>query len=488
MIFKYDVYISFTEEDQNSSSGLKNTWVSNFQKFLETLLTQLAGEKINIITSEDVKGKDFNPFKECCTIIYILSPDFISSTESQQELYLLNNLTREEKSQIHIKSFPRVFKVIKSYVPIENHPSSLRMLNSYDLFYYDTFTGAMKEFSAFFGQEAEKSYWTRLVDLSYDIFKTISSSKETGLSKKNKESRIVYLASSVKELALHRDLIKIDLEHHGYTILPKSTLSVDDTEIEQNIIKDIKNSDFYIQLLGESFIQEKDNKLMQLENELISKTVEVTTDINGHVLNRLVWIPFDLKFQNEKDKNDFEDFRLSSETLRGADVLQMPLEDFKTILRKRLSNTESEAKHLLNVGLEINEAGKSLYFIVDKMDYQAAQPIIKSITAEGVRVVVPQYDGELLEVRSKHQANLNSCDAVMLYTNNVSEQWLKSKVLDVLKAPGFGRKKTFSSKIVLVNNAAIVNEDYYNEHRFKLFKYDGNMNEEVLQSVLRDIK
>lgn len=49
---------------------------------------------------------------------------------------------------------------------------------------------------------------------------------------------------------------------------------------------------------------------------------------------------------------------------------------------------------------------------------------------------MPDFEGELLSVRQKHIDNLRNFDAAIIYRGKVNEQWVRMKILDLLKAPG----------------------------------------------------
>ena len=69
-----------------------------------------------------------------------------------------------------------VHKTIFNY---ERFPE-LIALNNYQLYEIDNATGLPREINRFFGLEAEKNYWMKLIDLSFDISRYLSSkSKKT---------------------------------------------------------------------------------------------------------------------------------------------------------------------------------------------------------------------------------------------------------------------------------------------------------------------
>ena len=231
MAFEYDIFLSYTEKDNTTILGDESGWVDNFKKFLDTLISQLLHHHPKIITSQDVKDQSFNPFEKACVVIYLVSPEYIGSGEFIKEAEYLRRLMNNPQD-MRIDGKLRMFKASKSFVEADKYHPLLRELISYDLFMYDPFTGMMKEFSAFFGQDAEKTYWMRLVDLAYDIYKVIYYNQSLAHSpdskRKSSESmpdECIYLADTGNDLLIQKNIIRRELERHGYRVLPEQLIS-----------------------------------------------------------------------------------------------------------------------------------------------------------------------------------------------------------------------------------------------------------------------
>lgn len=57
--------------------------------------------------------------------------------------------------------------------------------------------------------------------------------------------------------------------------------------------------------------------------------------------------------------------------------------------------------------------------------------------------------GGLMELRNHHIDCLKQMDVAFVVQDNVNEQWVHMKLLDLLKAPGFGRNKPILGKLLL---------------------------------------
>jgi len=51
-----------------------------------------------------------------------------------------------------------------------------------------------------------------------------------------------------------------------------------------------------------------------------------------------------------------------------------------------------------------------------------------------------------------HHKNLIKCDAVLIVQTESNKLWLNSKISDILKAPGIGRKKKYAAKALYTMN------------------------------------
>ena len=65
-------------------------------------------------------------------------------------------------------------------------------------------------------------------------------------------------------------------------------------------------------------------------------------------------------------------------------------------------------------------------------------------------VLRPLFDGDVAEVNEEHQENLRICDAVLIYHGQANEVWLRGKLRDLRKAPGYGRATPILAKAIYV--------------------------------------
>ena len=242
-------------------------------------------------------------------------------------------------------------------------------------------------------------------------------------------------------LLFKRNIIKRELQRHGYKVLPDHTLPQASNELIKVVQKEIEESSISIHLIGNSYgdIPEgSDKSVVDIQNQLASEKSAGLKD--KHTFSRLIWISPKLQHASEKQLAFIESIKRDLASTEGAEILQTPLEDFKNIVREELIEVGIEKK--LSKRFEDTTNGKSsIYILHDKIDEKEVAPIKKEIEKLGYQVLLPAFEGELLELRQQHIANLRNFDAAIIYQGKVNNQWVRMKLLDLLKAPGFGRRK-----------------------------------------------
>lgn len=474
MAHEIDVLITFADKDNEVGQKTPVGWVTQFRKFLEMMLLQVMGEKSNIVLkaeSDDVTASSLN---NVAVMVTVLSKEFASSGRCLDTVEAFHKATGGSKVE-------RVFKVMKSPLSNPEQPPRLRDLLSYDMYLLDNETGLVREYSDFFSQDAEKQYWMKMVDLVYDIHEALIILKgQTKAEVKNIYKRkTIYLAETGHDLSIQRNIIRRELQRHGYVVLPNQQLPTRIDDLERGVRKDLEECSLSVHLIGSAYgeIPEgSDRSVLDIQNKLAAEHAVIKRS-RKEEFSRLIWIAPNLRNASEKQKAFIESLRRDIEAQEGAEILQNPLEDFKNIMREELiaSHNRSEEKPT---------AGKTIYFVHDKVDHQQVLPLVDVIQKSGFNVVFPAFEGDLMEVRRKHIENLRQFDGAIIFKGKVNDQWVRMKVLDLLKAPGFGRNKPIQGK-------AIVSEmplDNYKSQDVTLISGDSNKSINSIKSFLQDIK
>lgn len=479
MSFKIDVLIVYAEND-NTAEGKDLGWVTNFQKFLQLLLQQVMGKSPNILLKNENDSVTATDIKNVALLVPILSKSFISSGKSL-------DLIEDFASKTSKSNVTRLYKVLKQPLRREEEPAKLRELLPYELYSIDPDTEETSEYYEFFSLEAEHDFWMKMVDLAYDIYESLIVLQGIEHEKDVRSilsRRTIYLAETGHDLTVQRNIIKRELQRHGYKILPDHTLSNNIDELKVNIRKEIEECDLSIHLIGNSYgeIPEgSDRSVVDIQNQI---AVEKSKN-SGNKFLRLIWIPTDLHRASERQKSFIDNLKRDTDFSENSGIFQTALEDFKNILREELLIFGTKKKLNLLTEEELSNGHPTVYVMHDKVDEKDAKKIIDYIKKQGYKVVTPEFDGELLDLRQVHINNLQRFDAAIIYQNKVNDQWVRMKLLDLLKAPGFGRSKPIKGRVVISEK----NPEYvkaYAQHKIMLINgEEDKMNS--LQEFLKNL-
>lgn len=478
MALDIDVIITYAEKD-NEGTSKDSGWVTLFKKFLELMLHQVLGEKPNIVLKEEFDSVTASTLDNAAVLVAILSKEFIESGRCLDTVESFYKATAGSKAN-------RVFKVMKAPLSLNEQPPRLRDLIGYDMYQLDAETGQMKEYSDFFSQEAEKQYWMKMVDLAYDILETLIYLKEgeTGSDVKNIFKRkTIYLAETGHDLSVQRNIIKRELQRHGYIVLPNHTLPTQLNELERMVKKDLEECSLSIHLIGSAYgeIPEgADQSIVDIQNKLAALQAGIKKE-KKEEFPRLIWISPNLKNASDRQRAFIETIKRDIEAQEGAEILQNPLEDFKNIMREELMESQERTQ-------QDDFNGKSIYLVHDKVDNQAVKPYREAIEKNGFKVIEPIFEGDLLEVRKNHINNLRTLDGAIIFKDKVNDQWVRMKVLDLLKAPGFGRKKPILGKAIVTASGSNQELESFKNQNLTLISGDQNKLIESIRTFLQDFK
>jgi hypothetical protein len=478
MQFDIDILIVFADRDNETGNTNEPGWVLQFRKFLELMLTQVLGEKPKILLKSDSDKITSPGLDNACVMIPVLSRNFVESGECLDNLETFYKATESRQG-----SGARIFKVFKSPLGVLAQPPRLRELLGYEMYQIDPDSGDMQEYTDYFSTEAERQYWMKMVDLTYDIYDTLLRIKNNEGKTELKEGhrKTIYLAETGHDLSVQRNIIKRELQRHGYDILPNQTLPGTLSELERVVRRDLELSDISIHLIGSAYgeIPEGTEKSIVDHQNRLAAEKSVRAKEKRQEFTRLIWIPTNLSNVSERQKGFLENIKRDVEAQEGVEILQTSLEDFKNIMREELM--EAVEKKQYREG-----PGKTIYVMHDKIDRKEVTPFIQMIKDSGFEVLVPDFEGELLELRQQHIENLRRLDAAIIYKGKVNEQWVRMKALDLLKAPGFGRKKPIIAKAILTSPESGVNAENFRAQNLRIIEGDEQRTMESLKTFLQE--
>ena len=384
-----DIVISYALADDKPLEGSDKGWVGSFVEFLEKLLTQVLGEKPSILLDPENANQHFQSVSDTGLLITILSENFTQSAACVNEAKeYIKSLDR-----LNTTTANRFFKVVHSPVPLDKQPDEIRKYIGYDLFTFDANKEVVSDFSHVLQQDASSAVWLKLVDLAYDIYKSLlhfrKSTENQEASTKEEENKFtIYLAETSPDLAPARDKVKRELIGRGFSVIPKNTIFANSPIIEKVIEGELADADYAIHMIGGQYGESNldlDKSLVQIQNDVAAQRKEVLEMSGaGHSFERIIWMPTDIHIEDERQEVFVDDLKRNSEVIRDAEVLQIPLEELKSIIFNDLQEKRVR-KEFANL-MDKNSNNPSVYLIFDKTDSSIAEELKALLESNGLEV------------------------------------------------------------------------------------------------------
>ena len=500
MIANYDIVICFSKEDNLPLEGSDRGWVTNFHKFLSTLIGQIMRRPAKILMLDE-DNRSIDAFLDAPVLITIISRDFLKQEwliEGTKAFGKINNAAEDSVYD----GINRLFKVIKH--PVDNLDdvlSEYAAIIPFEVYRVDPLTGQAMEFRRFFGNDAERNYWMKLVDMAYDIYHILQRVDHMNTSSSTNAAiprdRTVYLASTGVDMIIQRDIVKRELIRHGYKVLPDRTLPKEVSALERQIKRDLDKCRLSIHLVGEDYgyrPKGAERSVVDIQNHLASNhnydiNEQKQENSNPLQFNRLIWIPPDLKNISERQQIFIEDLKTDAAALDEAEVLSISLQELKTIIQEELvtgGRFKRDKSPAITTQVAEDTELSQVYLIYDRLDEDKGKEIAARLHNQGVKVLMPIFDADLVDMRYLHQENLRKCDGSFIYCGTTTSDWLITKIQDTLKAPGFGREEPIRSKAIFLESEGEMelDQDFIAQSRTIILNANGKKDNELFDPFI----
>ena len=466
MEFEGEAFISYAHLDNVELVEGRKGWVANLHRALEVRVAQLLGKPPSIWRDPKLAGNDLfadtllERLKRVAVLVTVVSPRYLKSEWTLRELNEFWHAA-EEQGGISVGSRARVFKVLKTPVPLDKTPPELRGLIGYEFFRIDPDTGKVRELDEVFGPDAQREFWIKLDDLAHDIAEilevlegdapprgntaaaaaTVQSAPvpPAAVSTPAPAGDAVYLAETTSDLREQREALKRDLQQQGYTVLPDRTIPYVADEARDAIRDDLARCRMSIHPIGRkySLVPEGGTEsLIELQHELATERAA-----KGG-FSRLLWIPDAAHVDDERQRQVIDRLRQDPRIRDNADLLETFFEDLRTMMQGWLKKGH-ETPQAAPASMSPAAAGAfpRVYLIAEGRDANALSAWVDPLFEQGLEVILPIFEGDEAEIREYHEDNLASCDGVIIFYGSGNELWLRRKLREVQKAAGYGRAK-----------------------------------------------
>jgi len=466
MRFDSDLLISYAHLDDEALSEGQSGWIANLHRLLRIRIGQLLGREPNIWRDPKLQGNDDfasaieEKLFKVATLVSVLSPRYVQSEWCNREVHDFC-LAAESRGGLHVGTKSRVFKVVKTPVPLDRHPRELQPLLGYEFYVVDPQTGRPRELSQVFGPEAERQFLTRLDDLAYDVAKLLEELQAAGDAAAPAPAAAskgtLYLAETSFDLREEREAVKRDLVRNGYEVLPDRPLPLVASELAAVVREQLARSSLAVHLVGKGYGVVPDgatHSVVVVQHELATER----SGAGGPV--RLIWIPPGLAVEDPRQQEFLDFLRTSPAVHDRAELLEIPLEELKSAIHLKLAPPAAPKKETAPAPAAAGQPAR-IYLIADPRDVEAARPLEDTLFEQGFEVILPLYDGDEEEVRLEHEENLRTCDAVLLYYGESGEPWLRRKLREIQKSAGQGREQPLRARGIYLASPPNPQKDHF---------------------------
>ncbi len=440
MAYEGDAFISYAHIDNRVLAEGRAGWVASFQRALETRVAQFIGREARVWWDPELRGNEvfsdilIGRLGSVAALVSVVSPGYVNSKWGLRELSEFCRVA-EQRGGLQINDKARVFKVLKTPVPLDQHPPELQPFLGYEFYKIEPDSGRVRELSGMFGPEAEQEFWIKLDDLAHDVcrlLELVHADHATPFLRPD-AGGAVFLAETTSDLKGERDALKRALQQHGFTVLPARTLPLSDAEVTAAVREDLAACRMSVHLFGRTYglvPEGAETSLPEIQNELAADRAASGT------FSRLLWIPPGLQVADDRQQGVLDMLRLDQRMKPGTDLLETSFEDLRTLIATRLKTAPKAAQ----VVTSSKPGTAHLYLIYDQRDEHTIVSWADLLFAQ-FEIVHPLFEGDEKDLRESHEEALRGCDGVLLFYGAGNEAWLRRKLNEVHKSPGYGRTK-----------------------------------------------
>ncbi len=292
-------------------------------------------------------------------------------------------------------------------------------------------------------------YWSRLLDLAAEMEPMTEPQENQG---EGQVGDAVYLAQTSADMGSSRNILKRELTEYGFRVLPTVDLKYQKSDLKSTIQSLVDKSRLAIHLIGNTYgevMKETGYSISEVQIQYITEYLEAIENDPVHAskeINRLIWIDPEFNPLDSQQEEFIMQLKRNIENLHRTEIIQTPLELFKTLIINKLRHKGVE--QLRDQG-EKEEGKKYIYLLHSPDDQSESVELVNKLSGNGIHTGMLDYGKPQVELLKDHKMHLQECDGAIVFYGNTNRPWLNSKVMDLLKAPGLGRKHKLESRQVL---------------------------------------
>ena len=223
-------------------------------------------------------------------------------------------------------------------MPDEEEPEILKAELRYNFYEINRYNKKPVTYPLQSNQLPDDKFWSKLVDLAYDIYNSLQELKDPGrLSVSESNHHAIFLAETSFDQQENRDILKRELRHLGYKVLPVLSIPGDSEHARTVIEENVRQSVVSIHMMGAyygEFIKNAKYSLIDFQARVVKEFIE--SKEKCHKPYQIIWIPSDLKTTDQRQSLYLKRIK-RDETQEKTEIIEAPLEVFKTIVNNKLN-------------------------------------------------------------------------------------------------------------------------------------------------------
>jgi hypothetical protein len=425
-------------------------WITDFRNNLDFLLERFTKTRSEIRIVTDKERNKSDVWKNAAGYLVLITDTFLNNKDYSEFITAIYTVLKPDKD-VQPGALNKLLRIDLSKISREAKPDFIQHLPAYDFFQL-----AEASESDVLLVPDMRGYWPKFLDLVTDLKITLQQYYSDEKDKKDGEV-LVYLATTAADQELNRDIIRRELLVHGYRVYPDIELNFPISELRSYVQKYVEQSNLSIHLLGDHYGLNHPGAQTDITELQLQYVTEYIEALEGNPalslkspLQRFIWLPPDMKPVDERQEQLISQLRRDIEKLHRTDIMQVPLELFKTLIIQKLKETSQVT--VTDVKTQRDQT-KIVYLIHDKRDEKDIQSVDRAISSKGFQTAKINYENGNPNLINIHKEMLIRCDAALVYHHSGSRTWLMSKLSDLMKAPGLGREKPMQAKGILITGA-----------------------------------
>jgi hypothetical protein len=404
--FENDIFISY----RHVSNEGQYRWVDIFCDKLGARLKELIGDVTmwrdleKLRAAEPWRPEVIRALDQAAIFLAIMSRTYLDSDECRKELdRFLGKLKESQKGRKILPIFKQPLRVV------EDLPPEVEAIHAPHRFYRqkgsqsDDFDELVPD---------SQDYWLVLEMLAKDIMRALEKLK--GDVRQDVKGK-VFIASVAPELSMERELLRTDLQHRGYDVVPEKEYMWNSSNFLNRITTDIENAQLCIHLVSPAPSYEPES----VDNAKQQLSIALDMMKRQAKAAPLVWIkPSNTIDITASQLTDYIKNQLANE---GVEYQQGGFENFKTLIFDNLLPIQSLVVAKIALMVEQNDVSHAGYVSLRTL-------LVNKLECEPIPV---KFNNTIPADAARCDKTLSDCASVVIFWANQSEEWILDLLADL---------------------------------------------------------